>query len=112
MTHSGIIWGIPSGDAKKMGAVAPIDLLLIHEPQVRSADERRRLQAVPVSLTTQLALLARSHTGKPPCVAGLVKCGRCGCACTGEIKKGQYICYHCPRHKGPAATRTFGKRIS
>jgi hypothetical protein len=47
VTHSGIIWGIPSGDAKKMGAVAPIDLLLIHEPQVRSVDERRGCRQCP-----------------------------------------------------------------
>ncbi len=31
---------------------------------------------------------------------GLVSCGHCGCALTGEIKKGRYIYYHCTGHKG------------
>lgn len=29
-----------------------------------------------------------------------LKCGRCGCAIVGEIKKGKYIYYHCTRGKG------------
>jgi hypothetical protein len=29
-----------------------------------------------------------------------VTCGRCGCAFTAEIKKGQYIYYHCTGHRG------------
>ena len=32
--------------------------------------------------------------------AGLVKCGRCGCSMTPEIKKGKYIYYHCTQFKG------------
>jgi hypothetical protein len=32
-----------------------------------------------------------------------VKCGRCGCAYTGEIKKGQYVYYHRTEHKGPCS---------
>jgi len=32
--------------------------------------------------------------------AGLVKCGRCGCAMTPEVKKGKYIYYHCTQFKG------------
>jgi hypothetical protein len=35
------------GDTKEVRPVLPIDLPLIHEPQVRLVDERRRLQAVP-----------------------------------------------------------------
>ena len=31
---------------------------------------------------------------------GLVSCGHCGCALTGEIKKGRYVYYHCTGHKG------------
>ena len=31
---------------------------------------------------------------------GLVSCGHCGCALTGEIKKERYIYYHCTGHKG------------
>lgn len=30
----------------------------------------------------------------------LIKCGVCGCALTAEIKKGQYIYYHCTGYKG------------
>jgi site-specific DNA recombinase len=33
--------------------------------------------------------------------AGLVTCARCGCAFTAEIKKGQYVYYHCTGHRGP-----------
>jgi Recombinase zinc beta ribbon domain len=33
--------------------------------------------------------------------AGLLTCARCGCAFTGETKKGQYIYYHCTGHRGP-----------
>jgi len=32
---------------------------------------------------------------------GLLKCARCGCAITAEIKKGRYIYYHCTFDKGP-----------
>lgn len=31
---------------------------------------------------------------------GIVTCGRCGCAYTAEIKKGQYIYYHCTGYRG------------
>jgi site-specific DNA recombinase len=31
---------------------------------------------------------------------GLLKCARCGCAITAEIKKGKYVYYHCTRYKG------------
>ncbi len=32
--------------------------------------------------------------------AGLVKCGKCGCSMTPEIKKGKYIYYHCTQYRG------------
>ena len=32
--------------------------------------------------------------------AGIVKCGRCGCAMVGEMKKQRYIYYHCTGWKG------------
>jgi site-specific DNA recombinase len=32
--------------------------------------------------------------------SGLVSCGHCGCSLVGEIKKGQYIYYHCTGYKG------------
>lgn len=32
--------------------------------------------------------------------AGLLRCGRCGCSITAEIKKGKYVYYHCTNGKG------------
>ncbi len=32
--------------------------------------------------------------------SGLIKGGHCGCALVGEIKKGQYVYYHCTGYKG------------
>ncbi len=32
--------------------------------------------------------------------AGLVDCGRCGCAMTAELKKGRYVYYHCTGGRG------------
>jgi len=32
--------------------------------------------------------------------AGLVRCGRCGCAITAERKKGRYVYYHCTGFRG------------
>lgn len=31
---------------------------------------------------------------------GFVRCGHCGCALVGELKKGRYVYYHCTGHKG------------
>ena len=30
----------------------------------------------------------------------LIRCGHCGCAMIGEIKKGRYVYYHCTFYKG------------
>ncbi len=50
------------------------------------------------------AVLTRGNRSKETkrgfAFAGLVKCGRCGCAMTPEIKKGKYIYYHCTNFKG------------
>jgi DNA invertase Pin-like site-specific DNA recombinase len=32
---------------------------------------------------------------------GLVKCGKCGCSMTPDIKKGKYVYYRCTGYKGP-----------
>ncbi len=32
--------------------------------------------------------------------SGLVRCGHCGCMMVGEIKKGQYVYYHCTGNRG------------
>jgi len=34
---------------------------------------------------------------------GLVHCGHCGCVLVGEIKKGQYVYYHCTGNRGKCA---------
>jgi hypothetical protein len=31
---------------------------------------------------------------------GLLTCGRCGCALTGEVQKRRYVYYHCTGHRG------------
>ena len=40
------------------------------------------------------------HTKRRHAFAGLLTCGRCGCAITAEIKKGQYVYYHCTGYRG------------
>jgi DNA invertase Pin-like site-specific DNA recombinase len=40
------------------------------------------------------------HTKQGHAFAGMVTCGRCGCAFTAEIKKGRYVYYHCTGHRG------------
>ena len=40
------------------------------------------------------------HTKRQHAFVGIVTCGRCGCAYTAEIKKGQYIYYHCTGYRG------------
>ncbi|HLH43215.1 MAG TPA: recombinase family protein [Bryobacteraceae bacterium] len=32
--------------------------------------------------------------------SNLIRCGHCGCAMVGELKKQQYVYYHCSRYKG------------
>jgi DNA invertase Pin-like site-specific DNA recombinase len=36
---------------------------------------------------------------------GLLKCGHCGCAIVGELKKGRYVYYRCTGNKGPCPER-------
>ena len=33
--------------------------------------------------------------------AGLLKCGKCGCSMTPELKKERYVYYHCTQFRGP-----------
>lgn len=40
-------------------------------------------------------------------LSGFVKCAHCGCAATGEIKKGKYIYYHCTNGKGGCTQKSF-----
>jgi len=65
-----------------------------HEPLI-SRDLYRRVQQV-FEATNHPRQTKRQHA-----FAGLVTCGRCGCAFTGEIKKEQYVYYHCTGSRGP-----------
>ena len=40
-------------------------------------------------------------------LSGFVKCEKCGCAVTAEIKKGKYIYYHCTNGKGSCDQKSF-----
>ena len=42
-------------------------------------------------------------TKKSFAFSGLLKCARCGCRITAEVKKGKYIYYHCTNAKGKCA---------
>ena len=66
----------------------------LHKPVI-SRDLYDRVQAVFAAANHP------RHTKRRHALAGLVTCGRCGCAFTGEIKKGQYVYYHCTGHRGP-----------
>jgi len=66
----------------------------LHKPVI-SRDLYDRVQAVFAAANHP------RHTKRRHALAGLVTCGRCGCAFTAEIKKGQYVYYHCTGHRGP-----------
>jgi site-specific DNA recombinase len=66
----------------------------LHKPVI-SRDLYDRVQAVFAAANHP------RHTKRKHALAGLVTCGRCGCAFTAEIKKGQYVYYHCTGHRGP-----------
>lgn len=40
------------------------------------------------------------RTNKPYVFRGLIRCDKCGCALSPEIKKGKYIYYHCTNYHG------------
>jgi site-specific DNA recombinase len=40
-------------------------------------------------------------------LSGFIKCAKCGCAITAEIKKGKYIYYHCTNGKGICDQKSF-----
>jgi hypothetical protein len=41
--------------------------------------------------------------------AGLIRCGHCGCALVGEIKKGKYIYYHCTGQHGKCPEKKYAR---
>jgi site-specific DNA recombinase len=40
------------------------------------------------------------HSKRDFAFSGLMRCGHCGCAMVGELKKGRYVYYHCSGFKG------------
>ena len=40
------------------------------------------------------------YTKRRHAFAGLLRCGRCGCALTAEVKKAKYVYYHCTGYRG------------
>jgi len=40
-------------------------------------------------------------------LSGFIKCAKCGCAVTAELKKGKYIYYHCTNGKGMCDQKSF-----
>lgn len=66
-----------------------------HQPLI-SPDLFERVQRVFVAANHPPHATKRQHS-----FAGLVKCARCGCSYTAELKKGQYVYYHCTGAKGP-----------
>jgi DNA invertase Pin-like site-specific DNA recombinase len=66
-----------------------------HKPLV-SRDLFERVQRVFVAANHPPHGTKRQHS-----FVGLVKCARCGCSFTAELKKGLYVYYHCTGAKGP-----------
>jgi site-specific DNA recombinase len=64
-----------------------------HEPLI-SRECYQRVQQVFASANHP------RHTKRQHAFAGLLTCARCGCAYTAEIKKEQYIYYHCTGYRG------------
>jgi len=66
-----------------------------HEPLI-SRELWERVQGVLEGRNAK-----KPKAGKPEfAFTGLVACGHCGCAMTGEIKKRRYVYYHCTGYKG------------
>jgi hypothetical protein len=65
-----------------------------HKPLV-SRDLFERVQRVFVAANHPPHGTKRQHS-----FVGLVKCARCGCSFTAELKKGQYVYYHCTGRQG------------
>ncbi|MCP1839108.1 hypothetical protein J2R78_002075 [Bradyrhizobium sp. USDA 4538] len=43
--------------------------------------------------------------------SGVLKCGHCGCAIVGELKKGKYVYYHCTGFKGDCGERYVREEV-
>jgi site-specific DNA recombinase len=66
-----------------------------HQPLI-GRDLFERVQRVFVAANHPPHGTKRQHS-----FVGLVKCARCGCSFTAELRKGLYVYYHCTGSKGP-----------
>jgi hypothetical protein len=67
-----------------------------HQPIV-SRELWERVQGV---LDGRHASKSGRKTKRDFAFSGLIKCGHCGCALVGELKKKRYVYYHCTGYKG------------
>ncbi|WP_334414633.1 recombinase family protein [Bradyrhizobium sp. AZCC 1588] len=67
-----------------------------HQPLV-SRELWERVQGV---LDGRHASKSGRKTKRDFAFSGLIKCGHCGCALVGELKKKRYVYYHCTGYKG------------
>jgi site-specific DNA recombinase len=67
-----------------------------HQPLV-SRELWDRVQGV---LDGRRASKSGRRTQREFAFSGLIKCGHCGCALVGELKKKRYVYYHCTGYKG------------
>ena len=67
-----------------------------HQPLV-SRELWERVQGV---LDRRNASKSGRKTKRNFAFSGLIKCGHCGCALVGELKKKRYVYYHCTGYKG------------
>ena len=84
---SGCTWAISTGMVRPTTGT--------HEPLV-TRESWQRVQEL-------LDARAESKTRKVKhdfAFTGLVQCGHCGCFLVGELKKGQYVYYHCTGNRG------------
>lgn len=71
-----------------------------HEPIV-SKEQFEQVQAIMAGRSGRRTRQQKHHWA----FQGLVSCGHCGCALSGEIKKGKYVYYHCTGNRGRCAEK-------
>lgn len=67
-----------------------------HQPLV----SRELWDRVQGGLDGRRASKSGRRTQREFAFSGLIKCGHCGCALVGELKKKRYVYYHCTGYKG------------
>jgi site-specific DNA recombinase len=51
------------------------------------------------------------HSPRDFVFSGLIRCGHCGCAMVGELKKKRYVYYHCTGYKGKCPERYVRQEV-